>query len=120
MGITFTLGASTFTSSQNPEYPLSQPIEKIQSVDRTASGLIRTEDYEITIKRFPLSWSSMPKTDYDNLRNWFDQIANGSANQFVYTDIDGLDHDVFISDKIFDFPRVDTNQYSGTINLEEV
>lgn len=117
--IKFTLGASELNFTVNPSYPLTTEIEKIQSVDRTASGNIRGENYGVTLRRFPLNWNNMPPSDYSALETWFDSTADGIANSFTYTDINGTNYTVRFTTKTLSFALNSTGNYTGGITLEE-
>jgi hypothetical protein len=112
----FQLGAYSLTFSKGVDYPLRAPREQIQAMDRTAAGTLEVEVLGILIKRLSVSFSNLPGADFNALRNWFDTIAAGAANAFIYTDQDSNVYSVRWVNQ-FDFIE-DKAGYSGTIELE--
>lgn len=117
--IKFTLDSNELQFTVNPSYPLIKDIEKIQSTDRTASGKFKAETYNVTLRRFPLTWTNLPPADYSALVTWFDSVADGAANSFTYTDPDNVDYTVRIITKTLSFSRNANNYFSGSITMEE-
>lgn len=85
----FTLGGNTFIFSKAPVYPIREPRERLQAMDRTAGGGLQVESLGAGIVRRRETWRNLTAADYAGLVNWFDVIANGAANAFIYTDTDG-------------------------------
>lgn len=114
----FNLGANTLTFSKGPDYPVAAPMEQLQVIDRTAAGTLEVETLGAIIKTLPLSFSNLTQTDYDNLVYWFEVIASGAANVFIYSDVD--ENDFFVRwVNQFNFTENKAG-YSGRIELEIV
>jgi hypothetical protein len=118
--VKFVSGATELQFEVNISYPARRPIEKVQVVDRTASGKLRVESYGVTINTFPLIFVDISETDYDGLRSFFDTTANGALNSFTYYDESGATHTVRFTDNILDFSQTSINRYSGELTLEAV
>ncbi len=116
----FTLGANELQFSQTIVYPVRKPHEKIQVTDRTAGGTLQVEDLGIDIRRRPLVFNGLPKTDYDNLMNWYDTICDGAMNAFTYTDYEGNDYTVRMLTNPLDFKELPQQLYRGHLLLEIV
>jgi hypothetical protein len=114
----FSLGANSITFSKGVDYPIRAPREQIQAIDRTAAGSLEVEVLGVIIKRLTINFSNLSYTDFNALRNWFDNIAAGAANAFTYTDQDDVGQLVRWVNQ-FDFIE-DKAGYSGAIDLEIV
>lgn len=101
-------------------YPSTNEIEKIQIIDRTASGSLQVETLGVTIRRKTLNFSLMGKTDLDNIINWFDNIVNGGEKTFNLTDERGNEFAVKILDNILQYTETDFELYSVVINVEVI
>lgn len=116
--ITFTLGANVLTISSGIMYPINAPRERIQAIDRTASGALNVETLGTTIKRLTVSLRNQSASTYALLINWFDTVAAGASNAFTYTDPDGVDHVVRWTNQ-FNFTESKAG-FAGSIELEVV
>lgn len=114
----FVYGSDVLQFEEGASYPAARPIEKLQVSDRTAAGTLQTEELGITLRRRVLNFFDMIKTDHDALRDWFDNIANGSENAFEYTDERGYVGTVKILDNTFDFQEDDFELFSGSLTVE--
>lgn len=118
--VKFELGANVLQFEVSKSYPDSNPIEKAQVLDRTATGVLRVETFGITIRTKKLNLINITKNDYDGLIDWFDNISNGAANSFTYYDQDSSTHTVRMLNNICDITQVGVNRYNGEIILEVV
>lgn len=116
----FVLGANTLQFEEGASYPAPRPLEKIQVSDRTAAGTYKSENLGPTKNTRVLNFSDMLKTDHDNLKNWYDIIADGSINSFEFTDERGFVGEVIILDKVFNFTENDYELFGGSLTLEYV
>jgi hypothetical protein len=114
----FTLGANVITFHKGPDYPVRTPREQLQVLDRTAAGTLEIETLGAMIETLPVSFSNLTAAEYAALANWFENVSQGAANAFVYSDADGIDHDVRWVNG-FDFQETKSG-FSGTIELEIV
>lgn len=114
----FTLDANTLTFSKGINYPVEAPREQIQAIDRTAAGTLQVETLGAIIRRRTLSFSNLPAADYTAAKNWFDNISQGAANSFTYTDMEGTDYTVRWVNQ-FNFVETKAG-YDGTIEMEEI
>lgn len=116
----FVKDANELQFSRGMQYPVSKPVEKIQATDRTASGALQVESLGLNIETRRLVFKNLPQTDYDDLVDWFNNIADGAANTFEYYDETGASMTVRIISKKLDFPQTYHEQYSGELLLEVV
>jgi len=114
----FIFGLSELNFVENASYPASRPIEKLQVSDRTAAGVMQSEELGITLRRRVLSFEDMSKVDHDNLKDWFDNIVNGSQFSFEFIDERNFSGIVKFVENVFDFTEVDFELFSGSITLE--
>jgi len=114
----FVLGGDILQFDEGASYPAPRPIEKLQVTDRSAGGELKIEILGIDINSRTLNFTDMLKTDHDNLKNWFDVIANGSENSFEFTDERGFVGTVVIRDTVFNFVENDFELFNGSITLE--
>lgn len=118
--IKFELGVNELQFSQNISLPVSRPIEKVQAIDRDASGGLHVETLGPAMNRRVLDFKAMPKVDYDLLKNWFDNIADGATNPFTFIDERSETLLVVIISKVLDFPEFYEGWHRGQIMLEVV
>lgn len=116
----FVLGANILQFSRGIRYPVSRPVEKIQVVDRTASGSLQIEDLGATIRTFPLVFRGLPRVDYDLLITWHDSICNGAANTFTFYNEEGTAYTVRMLTTKIDFVETSSQRFDGEILLEVV
>lgn len=116
--ITFTLGANTLTISSGITYPIQAPREKIQAIDRTASGALEVEALGTIIKRLSIGLRNQSSATHAALINWFETVAEGASNSFTYTDPDAVDHVVRWTNQ-FNFVE-NKGGFGGSIDLEVV
>jgi hypothetical protein len=116
----FVLGAATLQFSRGIRYPLPKPIEVMQVRDRDAGGGLQVEDLGITIRRRTLSFKNLPLADYTAATDWFENIAQGALNPFVYHDENGATMEVLWTSSVYDFQETAYQKFSGTIELEVV
>lgn len=114
----FVLGLDTLEFEEGASYPAPRPIEKTQIIDRTAGGSLQVEDLGITLRRRVLNFEDMIKSDYDALRDWFDNVVNGSEKVFAFTDERDFTGDVRFIENVFDFQEDDFELFSGSLTVE--
>ena len=114
----FTLGASTLIFSKGLKYPIIKPHEKVQTVDRTAAGNLQVESLGIEIVRHTLNFENLPTVNYSAILNWFQNICNGAANPFTYTDDLSQSFNVIWMNN-FNFQERKAG-FAGTIELEVI
>jgi len=114
----FTLDAEEITFSKGVNYPVRAPREQVQAIDRTAAGTLEVESLGTLIKRLTVDFSNLTAADYAALLNWFDNVAQGAANAFTYTDQDGAGYLVRWVNQ-FNFSETKAG-WSGFIDLEVV
>lgn len=84
----FSLGANLLVFSKGINYPVRAPLTRVQAIDRTAGGSLQVEALGAGIARLYLDFSNLTAADIAGAENWFNNIANGAANAFTYTDMD--------------------------------
>ena len=120
MGNKFVSGANTLQFTVGTVYTQPQKIAKQQVAERTASGILQTEDYGVTIKSFTLVFLNMSEVDYNDLATWYDTISDGVLNSFTYYDAIENTYTVVIRTNPLQFTENDAGFYSGRIELEIV
>jgi len=118
--IRFESGANVLQFSQNISLPVSRPQEKMQVVDRTADSTTQREELAPDIYTRILFFKTMPKADYLLLQTWFDDIAEGTMNEFTFVDESGESMTVIIRSPKLDFKENPEDWFSGTLVLEVV
>lgn len=116
----FTYGIKELEFDDPSQYPTSEPIEKLQAMDRAADGTLQVESLGLNIKTRVLFFEGMSKLDYEGLKDWFDNVANGAVNKFEFKDEFNELYTVRIISSIFDFKLTSYELYTGTLELEYV
>jgi hypothetical protein len=112
----FDLDASSLIFSKGIRYPVNRPLQKVQAIDRTAAGTLQIESLGIEIKRLTLRFENLETSDYTGLLNWFQNVCNGAANSFTYTDDES---NAYTVNWVNDFNFIEEKAgYNGTIELE--
>lgn len=114
----FYTGIEQLIFEDNCQFPIINKIEKIQSTERSAAGTLHVESFAIKIKSRELNFDLMSRADYDALKDWFDNIADGSKNSFYFVDEEENTNEVRITSKNFDFQEDSYQRYSGKLTLE--
>lgn len=116
----FTRGTDTLIFESPAQYPASRPVSKAQIIDRLASGVTDVESLGPDISERILEFSEMSKTDYDALRTWYLDIADGAINKFYFEDERGSVGEVIITSFTFALDETDYELFEGSITLEYV
>jgi len=116
----FELGADELIFENGADYSASRPLEKVQAIDRAATGKPEVEKLGPSISTRVLVFNEMSETDYLAFRNWFDNIADGAVNSFYFTDEKGDSGTVKITSNIYNFRETSYQLYAGSIVLEYV
>jgi hypothetical protein len=116
----FVQGTNSLEFSRGIRFPLAKPIEKVQVIDRSAANTLQVEDLGQTVKRFTLTFTSLPDADYNALVNWYENIASGAMNSFTYHDEDEATHTVKLLTSPLDFKETRHQRWSGDLLLEKV
>jgi len=111
-------GQSDIELDGHVNYPFRRPKQKSQVVDRTAAGSLQVEDLGVAWQRFPLSLVLLDQTKRDALVNWWDNVSDGAANTFTYTDEDGTEYTVRLVTNPMDFEEDPPGRFKGTLLLE--
>ena len=117
----FYTGIHELIFEDNAQYPASQPIEIIQSTERSAGGVLHVENYNVDpVKRRELVFDMMSEADFIALKDWFIKIAKGALNPFFFEDEDGSVGECRITSNIMDFQESAYKRYSGKMTLEYI
>ena len=116
----FTFGGEELTFQDPSQYPMTEPMEKVQAVDRAADGTLKVEALGVNIKTRTLHFENMSKQDHDGLKDWFDRVANGAANVFDFEDEFGVSYRCRITSPTFEFQLTFFELYAGDMTLEYV
>lgn len=116
----FTLGINELVFDAGSNYPFTKPLEKVQALDRTASGKTEVERLGPSITTRTLFFADMSKDDYIGYSNWFDIIADGAVNEFEFTDEYGTVGNVIITSPRNSLIETSYELYGGTVALEYV
>ena len=116
----FVLGTSELEFDAGADYPYSRPLEKVQALDRAASGKTEVEVLGPSITTRTLIFVDMSKDDFQGYSNWFDIIADGAVNEFEFTDEYGAVGNVIITSPSNSIRETSFELYGGTVTLEYV
>lgn len=114
----FVYGVNTLQFEAGGDYPAKRTSEILQVQDRTAAGTLKVETLGVNIKTRTISFNLMSLSDYQNLFDWFENIVNGGAEIFEFTDEYGTVSNVRITDSILSFDETSLQRFSGSITLE--
>ena len=113
----FELGVDSLVFEAGGDYPASRRDTVYQVKDRSAGGKIHVETLGVTTRTRVIVFNLMPKADYDNLRDWFLNVANAGENDFTFTDEYGDSDTVKIMEDEIDFAETSLYVYAGTLTL---
>ena len=77
---------------QNPDLEDVAVTERRQVVNFTADGVANVYSLGVKTERVRLRWSYMRDDEKTALETFFDDVADGCANEFSYTDHKGTGH----------------------------
>lgn len=118
--IKFEKGLDVLQFSKGIRYPVEKPIEKMQVVDRTAAGTPQVEDLGVTIRQRLLAFRGLTPDDRDGLVNWFENICNGSMEEFTYYDENDDSMTVIMLTLKLNPPETSYQRFSANLLLEVV
>lgn len=116
----FVLDANVLQFTTGIQFPVEKPIEKIQAQDRTACGSLEVEKLGPNLNTRRIHFKNLPQADYEALRNWYDNIADGAVNPFTFYDEEGKPWTVIITTPKIRFPQTWHHRYTVTLDLEIV
>ena len=114
----FTFGPIELVFIEGASYPSQKEIEKFQVSERTAAGILQTEELGITLRRRILVFENMNKTDHDAIENWFDVVVNGAQYEFDFEDERGFTGAVKFVESTFKSDEVDFELFNLTLTVE--
>ena len=117
---TFTLGGDTLLFTQGIQLPSNTPRTKVQVEDRTAGGSLQIEDLGVSYQRFFLHFNGLLKAKYVELEDWFENIADGKANSFTYSNELGDSYTVRLMTNPLDFLENRNGFLNGVLELEVI
>lgn len=92
----------------------------LQAEAVSAGGDPYALDPVATEKPLPLVFPRMPLTDWEALLTFFDQVADGMAEEFTYTDVRGTAHNVRFAVPELEAEEVAFETFAVTVPLVEV
>jgi len=98
--------------------PYHDTVRKKQPVDYANGGDIYVYNKGLTEYTFGASLR-LSRSEKAALKAFYDNNANGKANQVYYADPEGNEHIVRIMNDEFDFPEEAWNKFTGTLNLRK-
>ena len=101
-GLSFILGAASFTPTCNPDGDITESPEYIQATARSAGGVSYGFDPVVKYELIPLKWSYLPDAEADDLVSFITTQALFCVNEFTMVDSDGNSSTVEL-----DSPRLD-------------
>lgn len=104
--------------SANPSYGGSEPLKFCQPKDYTNGGVLYSYTKGVNEKTFELSWSFMPEADYQDMITFFEDVIDGAAHPFTYTDENAATHTVRLLTENINFKKVLKGR-SGGITLRK-
>ena len=96
----------------------NKPVRFNQALERSASGKLRTEKLGDPVLGHVITFTDMPQTDYDNLRNFLIGVVQGAQSKFTFTDEYGAAFLVYFIDTSFDFVQNRHREWTGSLSLE--
>lgn len=119
MAVTFVLGGTTKTL-RNPEIGNADVREKVQARGRTHDGILLVADKDLELRRFVLEFEELSATEKADLEGFFLDTAEGTLNQFNYTDHDTNIWTVQFLNPTLDFVEHWRGTFSVRVELEIV
>ena len=102
------------------QYPMKEDTELVQARDKSSSGVVHVEDFEVKTNSISFTFTNMPDSDYVALIQWFLDVAVGMLNEFYLTDDLNIRRLVrFTTPKLL-FIKDSFNLRSGSFSVEQV
>lgn len=93
MAVSFSYNATTVTPSRAYKFPVAWPRRRVQGKLELAAGSMRVQDLGTEVGEITVVWDRLPKADVDQLVAFW-RLVGGAAQQFSFTDADGVLHTV--------------------------
>lgn len=106
--------------TRNPSYGSGDPFEFLQPKDLSDGGDLYCYNKGLINDTFELVFNNMSETDYQNLRAFLRIVAVGAANNFVYTDENGVNYTVVCVTEKIDCPKKGYGRRQGKLELKKV
>lgn len=117
MAVTFEIDAVSATI-RDPEIGNTDVREKVQARGRTHDGVLLVADKDLELRRFVLEFEELTATEKEKLEGFFLDTAEGSLNEFVYTDHDANSWNVHFLNPTLDFTEHWRGTFSVRVELE--
>lgn len=106
--------------TRNPSYGSGDPFEFFQPKDLSDGGDLYCYNKGIIDDTFELVFNNMSEADYQNLRAFLRTVAIGAANEFVYTDENGVNYTVVCMTEKIDYTKTAYGRRQGKVGLKKV
>lgn len=112
-GVTVTLDAPA-------QYPLANSTTFVQAMDRSASGVVHVENFEVQTNSMTYNFANASDADYLKIMEWFVNTTVGMLEQFYLTDDLGVRRLVRFTAPNLNFTKTSYGLWSGSFTVEEV
>ncbi len=102
------------------QYPMSHNTELVQARDKSSSGIVHIEDFEVMTNTITFNFVNLLNSDYNDLMNWFLNVSVGMLNTFHLTDDLTIRRLVRFTTPTLAFSKDSYNHYNGSFTVEEV
>lgn len=91
---------------------------KRQTLGRTAGGTVYVYDKGVTTYEMELRFASLCAAEKTALTNFFESVAQGAQNTFLYTDPNGTEKTARFLDSRITFAKIAENVWNVRFRLE--
>ena len=116
MGIKLSYGTTT-VNLPNPSIPYKAYIRPKQKLLETEGGQGYVYNYGVKRKIFEINWNVLKQTEFNQLRNFIENIVNFQELAFTYTDFNGVSYNVRAT--VFNFEQIAPLHYRVSLKLEQ-
>ena len=116
----FEYSGTIVTLDDPAQYPQQENTELIQAKERSASGIIQTEDFSVRIGTFTYNFVNMSRSDYTALVEFFLNTVTGILYAFLLTDDLGVQRTVRFTSSQLSFTNTSHDFWNGNFTVEEI
>lgn len=115
-----TAPTGSWQPTRNPSYGSGDPFEFMQPKDLSDGGDVYSYNKGVIEDTFELVFNNMSEADYQALRTFLREVAQGVVYEFVYTDKDGATHTVICMTEKVDWPPPSYGKRQGSLRLKKI
>ncbi len=108
------------TLESKAEYPYVKNFEIVQAKDKSASGVVHVESFNVQTNTLTFNFRNIVENDYQLILDFFINDAEGMLNVFNLTDDLGVTRTVRFTSHVLNFQLTSYNRWSGSFTVEEV